>query len=69
MTKLLSGKSIIYIDLNEKIRTKKDLREIISTNVMDLKSRDIIDWLDIEEILNNHLSNKRKPCRCFDSVG
>ena len=27
-------------------------------NVMDLKSRNIIDWIDIELILKNHLSNK-----------
>ncbi len=58
MTKLSSGKGINYLDFNEKIRTKKDLRDVISTNVMDLKQRNIIEWIDIEEILNNHLSNK-----------
>lgn len=58
MTKLSSGKNINYLDFNEKIRTKKDLKDVISTNVMDLKSRNIIDWIDIEEILNNHLGNK-----------
>lgn len=58
MTKLSSGKGINYLDFNEKIRTKKDLKDVISTNVMDLKSRNIIEWIDIEEILNNHLSNK-----------
>ncbi|MGE3591197.1 MAG: asparagine synthase-related protein [Arcobacter sp.] len=58
ITKLSSGKSINYLDFNEKIRTKKDLKDVIRTNVIDLKSRDIIDWIDIEEILNNHLANK-----------
>lgn len=58
MTKLSSGKGINYLDFNEKIRTKKDLKDVISTNVMDLKQRNIIDWIDIEEILNNHLSKK-----------
>ncbi len=58
MTKLSSGKGINYLDFNEKIRTKKDLKDVIRTNVMDLKQRNIIEWIDIEEILNNHLTNK-----------
>lgn len=58
MTKLSSGKNINYLDFNEKIRTKKDLKDVISTNVMNLKQRNIIDWINIEDILNNHLSNK-----------
>lgn len=58
MTKLSSGKGINYLDFNEKIRTKKDLKDVIGTNVIDLKARDIIEWIDIKEILNNHLANK-----------
>lgn len=58
MTKLSSGKGINYLDFNEKIRTKKDLKDLICNNVVDLKQRDIVDWIDIEEILNNHLANK-----------
>jgi hypothetical protein len=58
LTKLSSGKGINYLDFNEKIRTKNDLRDVICSNVMDLKQRDIIDWIDIEVILNNHLANK-----------
>jgi hypothetical protein len=56
--KLSAGKGINYLDFNEKIRTKQDLRNVITNNVMDLKSRGIVDWLDIEEILKNHLSHK-----------
>ena len=58
MTTLSSGKGMNYLDFNEKIRTKKDLKDVIITNVIDLKSRNIIDWINIEEILNNHLANK-----------
>jgi len=43
MTKLSSGKSINYLDFNGKIISKKDLRDVISNNVMDLKSRNIIN--------------------------
>ena len=55
---LSKGVGINYLDFNEKIKTKKDLRDIIRMNLMDLKQRNIIDWIDIEEILNNHLLNK-----------
>lgn len=58
MTKLSGGKGINYLDFNEKIRTKQDLRKVITSNVIDLKDRDIIEWRNIEEILNNHLTNK-----------
>ena len=53
-----SIKGTNYLDFNQKIRTKQDVKDIISDNVMNLRSRDIIDWIDIEEILKNHLSNK-----------
>jgi hypothetical protein len=58
MIGLSKGIGINYLDFNEKIRTKKDLRDVISMNILDLKRRDIIDWIDIEKILNDHLSNK-----------
>ena len=58
MTKLSGGKGINYLDFNEKIRTKKDLKDVIINNVMDLKQRNIIEWINIEEILTNHLANK-----------
>ena len=47
-----------YLDFNKSIRTKKDLKNVVATNIMDLKSRKLIDWVDIEEILNNHLTQK-----------
>ncbi len=55
---LSKGVGINYLDFNDKIRTKKDLRDVISMNILDLKKRDIMDWIDIENILNNHLLNK-----------
>ena len=58
MTKLSGGKGINYLDFNEKIRTKKDLKDVIINNVMDLTQRNIIEWIDIEKVLNNHLANK-----------
>ncbi len=48
----------LNFDCNEKIRTKNDLSDVICSNVMDLKQRDILLWIDIEEILKNHLASK-----------
>jgi len=56
--KLSGNKTINYLDFNENIRNKEYLRNIIQNNVMDLKGRNIIDWIDLECILKNHLSNK-----------
>lgn len=57
-TMRLKSKSINYLDFNYHIRNKPDLRAIISANVMDLKKRDIVNWIDPEKILNIHLSGK-----------
>jgi hypothetical protein len=59
VTKLRSNKHINYLEFNEKIRIKKDLRDIVSANIQELKKRKIIDWMDIETILNEHLSSQR----------
>ena len=56
--KLSKGKWVNYIDFDEKIRSKQDFKDIISYNILDLKKRDIIHWIDLENILNNHLSSK-----------
>lgn len=52
------NKGINYLDFNKQIREKIDLREIIRNNIIDLKSRNIIDWIDIEKILQDHLSKR-----------
>lgn len=53
-----NNQGVNYLDFDDNIRNKKDLKSIISSNVLDLKKRDIIDWIDIENILNSHLSSK-----------
>jgi len=39
-----------YINFNNSIRKRSDLNKIIYSNIMDLKSRKIIDWIDIDSI-------------------
>lgn len=54
----VAGSGTNYLDFNYQIRNKPDLKKVISTNVLDLKQRNIIDRLDPQEILNKHLSGK-----------
>lgn len=53
-----TGANVNYLDFNQKIRNKSDLRNIISLNIHDLRDRNVIDWLDPVEILKTHLAGK-----------
>lgn len=57
-TMRLKSKSTNYLDFDYHIRNKPDLRAVISANVMDLKKRNVVSWIDPEKILNAHLSGK-----------
>jgi asparagine synthetase B (glutamine-hydrolysing) len=46
---------INYIDFNSAIRDREDLRTIIHENIMDLKSRNIIEFTDFDKIWKNHI--------------
>ena len=43
-----------YIDFDESIRQRKDLKELVSQNLSDLAQRNIIDWIDVEDIWAEH---------------
>jgi len=58
IVKIRKNIEINYLDFDEKIRHKQDLQNIMKNNILDLKERNIIDWIDIENILNNHLAKK-----------
>lgn len=47
-----------YLDFEHSIREKKDLKNIIKENIYDLKRRNIIDWMDIEDIYIKHIDKK-----------
>lgn len=49
---------INYLDFNNKIKHKKDLYDVINNNIMDLKKRKIVDWIDIDSIWQRHISKK-----------
>ena len=52
-----TNQSINYLDFNSKIREKLDLKEIIQTNIHDLKKRKILDF-DVTSIFYDHLEKK-----------
>jgi hypothetical protein len=55
---LFVNPGINYIDFNTGIRNRKDLNKLVYENIMDLKHRKIVDWIDIDKIWNNHINKK-----------
>ena len=53
-----SNKRINYIDFKEAIINREDFRTIIYENIMDLKNRKIVDWINIEDIWQEHINYK-----------
>ncbi|MEX2343368.1 MAG: asparagine synthase-related protein [Steroidobacteraceae bacterium] len=51
----MPSRSINYIDFNRQIRQKLDLRQVVSSNVLDLHKRGLVDWIDVPAILSKHM--------------
>ena len=47
-----------YINFDDAMRNRQDVKSIIYENIMDLSNRDIIDWVDVTGIWNNHQSKR-----------
>jgi len=43
-----------YLDFNEGIRRRSDLKELVYSNTQDLKKRGVVDWIDIDSIWKRH---------------
>lgn len=54
----MRSRSINYVDFDRQIRQKPDLKEIISSNVLDLSKRGLVDWIDVTGILGKHMRNE-----------
>lgn len=48
-----------YIDFDRGLRTRSDLKRTVHENLEDLKRRDIVTWLDIDEIWQRHQRRRR----------
>ena len=55
---LFANKGINYLDFNNAIRNKIDFKNIIYENIMDLKARKIVDWIDIDGIWKRHINKQ-----------
>jgi hypothetical protein len=49
---------INYLNFDTAIRERNDLKMIFYDNLMDLKHRKLVDWIDIDNIWKSHM-NKR----------
>lgn len=49
---------INYMDFEKAIRENVNFKEIIRTNVYDLKARHLVDWVDIDQIWHDHARKK-----------
>jgi hypothetical protein len=54
-----------YIDFNEGLRERKDIKDLVYENLQDLKKRNIIDWLDVDLIWKRH---QRKQANHADAL-
>lgn len=43
-----------YIDFNEGIRQRADLKQVVLENIQDLKTRGIVNWIDFDGIWRRH---------------
>jgi hypothetical protein len=43
-----------YIDFEEGLRRRSDLRAVVYESLQDLKKRDLVDWLDLERLWRRH---------------
>lgn len=47
-----------YMDFNAAIRSRADLRRVIRSNVLGLRERSLLPWIDVEEIWQAHISGR-----------
>lgn len=54
----LKNRNLNYINFETAIRDRQDMRDIIYNNLMDLKNRDILYWVNIDKLWQNHINSK-----------
>lgn len=56
--KPFNDRNINYSDFNRNIRVSASFNKIIKESIFDLNRRNIIDWVNIEDIYNSHMNLK-----------
>ena len=54
-----ANKSVNYIDWNYALIYQTDFKDVVYSNLQDLRARKIIDWVDIERLWLNNQKTKR----------
>ena len=52
--KIVTNKFRKYFDFSDRIRSDNDLRKIVINEIYDLKHRQYLTWLDLDDILKAH---------------
>jgi asparagine synthetase B (glutamine-hydrolysing) len=47
-----------YLEFDKAIRNKKDFKEIIFSNIQDLKKRGLVEWIDMDALWDRHMQKK-----------
>jgi len=47
-----------YIDFDDSLRTREDIRDFISACIFDLRDRQALPWLDLERLWHRHMSRR-----------
>ena len=47
-----------HLDIDRALRLRRDLREVVRENLDALRSRKVLDWLDLEQIWSHHPSGR-----------
>jgi len=55
---ITGGAGFIGSNIVKELLNRSDLKNIIHENIMDLKQRKIIDWIDIDSIWDRHINKK-----------
>lgn len=56
---------INYIDFKEGLHKREDLKNIVYNNIQNLKQRGIIDWVDFQQIWDEHQSKKNNHSKAL----
>lgn len=48
------------VDFEEGLRPRSDLKTVVHESLQDLRKRDLVDWLDPEELWRQHQNRRRK---------
>ena len=54
LTSKIPFRGINYIDWNYALRYQDDFKNVVYSNLQDIKARKIIDWLDINKLWTIH---------------